>query len=81
MVKRRKRSFAEVIASMPNVGRDSDFERVEEKNNSDNDPTQWEIERLWAEEVEDRITAYEQGSLRAVTGKEVFRRLRPRKKR
>jgi len=24
-----KRSFAEVLASMPNVGRDSDFERVE----------------------------------------------------
>jgi antitoxin FitA len=25
----RKRSFAEVLASMPNVGRDADFERVQ----------------------------------------------------
>jgi antitoxin FitA len=25
----RKRSFAEVLASMPNVGRDEDFERVQ----------------------------------------------------
>jgi len=31
----RKRSFAEVIAAMPNVGKDSDFERVEDKSYSD----------------------------------------------
>jgi antitoxin FitA len=35
LLKPRKRSFAEVIASMPNVGKDSDFERVQDKNNSD----------------------------------------------
>ncbi len=28
--KTRKRSFAEVIASMPNIGKDSDFERVQD---------------------------------------------------
>jgi len=45
------------------------------------DPKQKEIDRLWAEEAEDRIEAYEKGDLKAIPGKEVFRRLRPRKKR
>ena len=35
LLKPRKRSFAEVIASMPNVGKDSDFERVQDKNTPD----------------------------------------------
>lgn len=30
LLKSRKRSFAEVIASMPNVGKDADFERIED---------------------------------------------------
>jgi plasmid stability protein len=30
LVTPKKRSFAEVLASMPNVGRDEDFERIEE---------------------------------------------------
>ena len=29
LLRPRKRSFAEVLASMPNVGADADFERVE----------------------------------------------------
>src|ERR1041384_2546211 len=33
LLKSRKRSFAEVIAAMPNVGKDSDFERVEDDTN------------------------------------------------
>lgn len=45
------------------------------------DPRQKEIDRLWAEEAEDRIDAYERGDLKAIPGKEVFRRLKPRKKR
>lgn len=44
------------------------------------DPRQREIDRLWEEEVEDRIDAYGKGELKAIPGKEVFRRLRPRKK-
>lgn len=32
LLKSRKRSFAEVIAAMPNVGKDADFERVEDLN-------------------------------------------------
>ena len=41
------------------------------------DPRQNELDRLWAEEAEDRIDAYERGELKAVPGKEVFRGLRP----
>jgi len=44
-------------------------------------PRQREIDRLWAEEAEDRIDAYERGDLKAIPGKEVFRRLKPKKKR
>lgn len=43
------------------------------------DPRQREIDRLWAEKAEARINAYEKGDIKAVPGKEVFRRLRPRK--
>ncbi|MSQ51497.1 MAG: DNA-binding protein [Betaproteobacteria bacterium] len=35
LLKSRKKSFAEVIASMPNVGRDKDFARVEDKSSPD----------------------------------------------
>jgi len=45
------------------------------------DPKQKEIDRLWAEEAEDRIDAYERGDLKAIPGKHTFSRLRPTKKR
>lgn len=35
LMKPRKRSFAEVIAAMPNVGKDSDFKRFQDKNSPD----------------------------------------------
>jgi len=35
LLKPRKKSFAEVLQSMPNVGRDSDFRRVEETSDAD----------------------------------------------
>ena len=35
LLKTRKRSFAEAIAVMPNVGRDSDFERVHDPSSPD----------------------------------------------
>ena len=35
LLKPRKRSFAEAIATMPNVGMDSDFERVQDQNSPD----------------------------------------------
>jgi hypothetical protein len=34
-LKTRKRSFAEAIAAMPNVGKDSDFDRVQDQNSPD----------------------------------------------
>jgi antitoxin FitA len=35
LLKTRKRSFAEAIAAMPNIGRDSDFDRVQDQDNHD----------------------------------------------
>jgi len=39
-----------------------------------------EIEGLWAEEAEDRISAYERGEMKAIPGEEVTRELRSRTK-
>ena len=44
------------------------------------DSKQREIDALWAEESESRIDAFEQGKLKAVSGPEVFRNLKARKK-
>ncbi|GJL63126.1 MAG: hypothetical protein NPIRA04_17800 [Nitrospirales bacterium] len=35
LLKPRKKSFAEVLQSMPNVGKDSDFSRVQETSDAD----------------------------------------------
>lgn len=35
---------------------------------------------LWGEEAEDRISAFEQGKLRAIPGEQVFRSLKSRKR-
>jgi len=35
-----------------------------------------ELDKLWAKEVEDRIEAYEQGKIRALTLKEVLEKYR-----
>jgi putative addiction module component (TIGR02574 family) len=45
------------------------------------DPHQKDIDRLWADEVEDRIDAYERGEIKVISGKEVFRKLKLKKKR
>jgi putative addiction module component (TIGR02574 family) len=44
-------------------------------------PKQREIDNLWAEEAEDRIDAYEKGEIKVLSGKEVFRKLRMKRKR
>jgi putative addiction module component (TIGR02574 family) len=46
-----------------------------------NQPRQKEIDKLWADEVEDRIDAYERGEIKIVSGKAVFRALRKTKSR
>ena len=42
------------------------------------DLRQPEIDALWAEEAEDRITAFERGKIRAVPGEQAFRCLKRR---
>ena len=37
------------------------------------DPSEPEIEKLWAKEVEDRIDAFECGDLRTISAEEFFR--------
>jgi len=74
------RNSAKVVSdalSLPPRSRAKLAERLLE---SLDDSTQKEIDRLWADEVEDRIEAYERGELKATPGEEVFRRLKPRKK-
>jgi putative addiction module component (TIGR02574 family) len=46
-----------------------------------NQPRQKEIDKLWADEVEDRIDAYERGEIKVASGKTVFHALRKTKKR
>jgi len=45
-----------------------------------NPPRQRQIDKLWADEVEDRIDAYERGEIKVVSGKTVFHRLRKNQK-
>ena len=75
------RSSAKVVNDALSLPPKSRAKLAEKLLESLDDPRQREIDRLWAEEVEDRIDAYESGSLKAVPGKEVFRHLKPRKKR
>lgn len=74
------RSSAKVVSDALSLPPRSRAKLAEKLLESLDDPRQREIDRLWAEEVEDRIAAYERGELKAIPGKEVFRGLRPRKK-
>ena len=38
------------------------------------------IDKLWADEAEDRLSAYERGEMKSVPAKEVFRRLESKRK-
>ena len=73
------RSSAKVVNDALSLPPRSRAKLAEKLLESLDNPRQQEIDRLWAEEVEDRIDAYEKGSLKAISGKEVFRRLKPRK--
>lgn len=44
-------------------------------------PRQKAIDKLWADEVEDRIEAYEKGEIKVISGKDIFRELRSKKRR
>jgi putative addiction module component (TIGR02574 family) len=75
------RNSAKVVSDALSLPPRSRAKLAEQLLESLDDPKQKEIDRLWAEEVEGRIDAYERGELRAIPGQEVFRRLKPRKKR
>ncbi len=75
------RSSAKVVNDALSLPPKSRAKLAEKLLESLDDPRQREFDRLWAEEVEDRIDAYETGSLKMIPGQEVFRHLRPRKKR
>lgn len=38
------------------------------------------IDKLWAEEAEDRLSAYERGEMKSVPAKKVFRKLESKRK-
>ena len=75
------RNSAKVVSDALSLPPRSRAKLAEQLLASLDDPKQKEIDRLWADEVEDRIDAYERGELKAIPGHEVFRRLKPRKKR
>ena len=49
---------------------------VEELLSSLNLPTQHEIERLWAEEVERRVAGIDRGAVGLIPGEKVFEKMR-----
>jgi putative addiction module component (TIGR02574 family) len=75
------RNNAKVISDALSLPPRSRAKLAEQLLESLDDPKQREIDRLWADEAEERIDAYERGELKAIPGQEVFRRLKPRKKR
>ncbi len=44
------------------------------------DPNQKEIDSLWANEAEARVDAFERGEMKTIPAREVFRKLRARKR-
>jgi len=74
------RNSAKVVSDALSLSPRSRAKLAEQLLESLDDPKQKEIDRLWADEVEDRIDAYERGELKSIPGEEVFRRLKPRKR-
>lgn len=75
------RNNAKVIRDALSLPPKARAKLAEELLESLDDPNQKEIDRRWADEAEDRIDAYERGEIKTIPGQEVFRRLKPRKKR
>ena len=75
------RNSAKVVSDALSLPPRSSAKLAERLLESLDDPKQKEIDRLWADEAEDRIDAYERGELKTIPGQEVFRRLKRRKKR
>lgn len=60
--------------------REDRAELVEKLLQSLNTPTQAEVDRLWAEEVEKRVKEYDEGKIEAIDGEQVFKEIRDRLK-
>ena len=75
------RNSAKIVSDALSLPARSRAKLAEQLLESLDDPKQKGIDRLWADEVEERIDVYERGELKAIPGQEVFRRLKPRKTR
>lgn len=70
------RNNAKVISQALSLPPRSRAKLAEKLLESLDDPKQREIDFSWAAEVEDRIDACDKGDLKAIPGREVFRKLK-----
>ena len=75
------RNTAKVVTEALSLPPRSRAKLAEKLLESLDEPRQREIESLWAEEVEDRIDAYERSEIKVISGKKVFRKFTTKKKR
>jgi putative addiction module component (TIGR02574 family) len=75
------RNTAKVVTEALSLPPRSRARLAEKLLESLDEPRQREINKLWADEVEDRIDAYEKGEIKVISGKEVFRNLSTKRKR
>jgi putative addiction module component (TIGR02574 family) len=69
------KKFADEAALLP---REDRIGLIEELLQSLNTPSLADIDKLWAEEVEKRITEYDEGKIESLEGWQVFKELRER---
>lgn len=69
------KKFADEAALLP---REDRIGLIEKLLQSLNTPSLADIDKLWAEEVEKRINEYENGSVEALDGTQVFKEIRER---
>ena len=74
------RNTAKVVTEALSLPQKSRARLADKLLESLDEPRQREIEKLWADEVEDRIDAYERCEIKVIPGKEVFRKFRTKKK-
>ena len=77
MSKRGAQVFEEAL-SLPPKERAELIDRLQ--SSLDDLPSRKKIDELWAQEAEDRIDAFERGKIKAVSGKEVFEKIKKNKK-
>ena len=75
------RNIAKVVTEALSLPPRSRAKLADKLLESLDEPRQREINKLWADEVEDRIDAYEKGEIKVIPGKKVFRNLRTKRKR